>query len=78
MAEAQLRFLPPYSPDLNPIEQVFSRMRTYLKKAAKRTVAELRSFIGKLIDDFAPDEFERYIRHSGYGKSACKRSSGTA
>lgn len=40
-AGAQLRFLPPYSPDLNPIEQVFSKMKTYLRKAAKRTVDEL-------------------------------------
>lgn len=69
-AGAQLRFLPPYSPDLNPIEQVFSKMKTYLRKVAKRTVDELWSAIGKLMDDFAPDECERYIRHAGYGKSA--------
>ncbi len=40
-AGAQLRFLPPYSPDFNPIEQVISKMKTYLRKAAKRTVEEL-------------------------------------
>jgi transposase len=67
---AQLRFLPPYNPDLNPIEQVFSKMKTYLRKVAKRTVEELWSVIGELMDDFAPDECERYIRHAGYGKSA--------
>jgi transposase len=68
-AGAQLRFLPPYSPDLNPIEQVFSKMKTHLRKAAKRTIEELWSIIGKLMDDFAPDECERYIRHAGYGQS---------
>lgn len=69
-AGAQLRFLPPYSPDFNPIEQVFSKMKTFLRKAAKRTVEELWSAIGELMDDFAPDECERYIRHAGYGQSA--------
>ncbi len=68
-AGAQLLFLPPYSPDFNPIEQVFSKMKTYLRKAAKRTVEELWSAIGELMDAFAPDECERYIRHAGYGKS---------
>jgi transposase len=69
-AGAQLRFLPPYSPDLNPIEQVFSKMKTYLRKAARRTVEELWSVIGGVMDDFPPDECERYIRHAGYGHSA--------
>jgi transposase len=68
-AGVQLRFLPPYSPDLNPIEQVFSKLKTYLRKAAKRTIEELWSIIGELMDDFAPDECERYIRHAGYGQS---------
>jgi hypothetical protein len=45
-------------------------MKTYLRKAAKRTVEELWSVIGELMDDFAPDECERYIRHTGYGQSA--------
>lgn len=73
-AGVQLRFLSPYSPDLNPIEQVFSKMKTYLRKAAKRTVEELWSAIGELMADFAPDGCARYIRHAGYGKSAWKWS----
>jgi transposase len=68
-AGVQLRFLPPYSPDLNPIEQVFSKLKTCLRKAAKRTIEELWSIIGELMDDFAPDGCERYIRHAGYGQS---------
>jgi transposase len=68
-AGVQLRYLPRYSPDFNPIEQVFSKMKTSLRAAAKRTIEELWSVIGELMDAFAPDECDRYIRHAGYGKS---------
>lgn len=68
-AGAQLRYLPPYSPDYNPIEQVFAKLKTLLRKAGKRTVEELWSTIGALLDQFSPDECERYIQHAGYGKS---------
>jgi transposase len=68
-AGVQLRYLPPYSPDFNPIEQVFSKMKTSLRVAAKRTIEELWSVIGELMDAFAPGECDRYIRHAGYGKS---------
>jgi transposase len=66
---AQLRYLPPYSPDLNPIEQVFAKLKTLLRKAAKRTVDTLWAAIGELLDRFPRHECEHYIRHAGYGKS---------
>lgn len=69
VAGVQLRYLPPYSPDFNPIEQVFSKMKTSLRAAAKRAIEELWSVIGELMDDFTPHECDRYIRHAGYGKS---------
>lgn len=68
-AGAQLRYLPPYSPDFNPIEQVFAKLKTGLRAAAKRSIKELWSIIGELMDHFAPDECARYIRHAGYGQS---------
>jgi transposase len=68
-AGAQLRYLPPYSPDYNPIEQVFAKLKTLLRKAAKRTVDTLWTTIGDLLDRFPCDECERYIRHAGYGQS---------
>lgn len=67
---AQVRYLPPYSPDYNPIEQVFAKLKNLLRKAAKRTVDELWSTIGYLLDQFPVDECKRYIRHAGYGRSA--------
>lgn len=69
-AGALVRYLPPYSPDYNPIEQVFAKLKTLLRKAAKRTVDELWSAIGHLLGQFPADECQRYIHHAGYGKSA--------
>lgn len=66
---AQLRYLPPYSPDYNPIEQVFAKLKTLLRKAARRTVNTLWTTIGDLLDRFPRDECERYIRHTSYGQS---------
>jgi transposase len=68
-AGAQLRYLPPYSPDYNPIEQVFAKLKTLLRKAAKRTVDTLWATIGDLLDRFPREECERYIHHAGYGQS---------
>lgn len=65
-AGAELLFLPPYSPDLNPIEQVFAKLKHLLRKAAKRTVDALWDEIGKLLDFFPPEQCANYIRHSGY------------
>jgi transposase len=66
---AQLRYLSAYSPDFNPIEQVFAKLKTAIRKAAARTVETLWSAIGTLLDQFQPAEFERYMQHSGYGLS---------
>jgi transposase len=66
---AQLRYLPPYSPDYNPIEQVFAKFKTLLRKTAARTMDTLWDACGSLLDQFAAAECERYIRHAGYGKS---------
>jgi transposase len=65
-AGAELMFLPPYSPDLNPIEQVFAKLKHLLRKAATRTVNTLWDEIGKLLRCFTPDECANYIRNSGY------------
>lgn len=68
-AGATLRYLPPYSPDLNPIEQVFAKLKHLLRRAQARTKDSLWDTIGGLLDAFSPDECARYIRHAGYGKS---------
>jgi len=63
---ATVRYLPAYSPDLNPIEQAFAKLKAALRKGAARTVAALIKLIGKLIKAFAPDECANYFRHAGY------------
>ncbi|HEX9159349.1 MAG TPA: IS630 family transposase [Rhizomicrobium sp.] len=63
---AKLFFLPPYSPDLNPIEQVFSKLKTLLRKTDPRTVEQTWKRIGQLLDLFSPTECANYVRNSGY------------
>jgi transposase len=63
---ATLRYLPPYSPDLNPIEKMFSKLKALLRKAAHRTIDALWNEIGKLLDAFSPDECSNYFKSSGY------------
>ncbi len=63
---ATLCYLPPYSPDLNPIEKMFSKLKALLRKAAHRTVDALWDEIGKLLDTFSPEECSNYFRSSGY------------
>ena len=63
---ARLLYLPPYSPDLNPIEQLFAKLKALLRKAAARTRAELWSTIGRLLDACAPVECANYLNHCGY------------
>lgn len=63
---AELRFLPPYSPDLNPIELAFSKLKRALRDAAERSVESLWRRCGDLVDRFAPDECRNYLRHCGY------------
>jgi transposase len=65
-AGAHLLFLPPYSPDLNPIEQVFAKLKTLLRKAAERTVEATWRRIGKLLDHFSAEECANYLVNSGY------------
>jgi transposase len=63
---ASLLYLPPYSPDLNPIEQFFSKLKALLRKAAARTVKELWSVIGTCLKLFPPRECAAFLTHSGY------------
>ena len=62
--------LPPYSPDLNPIEQAFAKLKALLRKAAERTVDGLWTAIGRLLDLFPPAECANYLVNSGYPRSA--------
>ena len=64
---ARLFFLPAYSPDLNPIEQVFAKLKHLLRKAAERNKEAVWRRIGSLLDQFSPQECENYLRNSGYG-----------
>jgi len=63
---ASLVYLPPYSPDLNPIEQVFAKLKTLLRKAAARSVPALWDKIGDLLDAFSPTECRNYLANAGY------------
>ncbi|MFC6738979.1 IS630 family transposase [Methylobacterium tardum] len=65
-AGARLLFLPPYSPDFNPIEMAFSKLKALLRKAAERTVEGLWTAIGQLIDTITPDECANFFRAAGY------------
>ena len=65
-AGAKLFFLPPYSPDLNPIEQVFAKLKTLLRKAAERTVEATWRRIGALLEAFSPVECANYFANAGY------------
>jgi transposase len=65
-AGARLRYLPKYSPDLNPIEQAFSKLKAHLRKAAERTIPRLSRRIGALTAKFSPQECANYFRHAGY------------
>lgn len=65
-AGARLLFLPPYSPDLNPIEQVFAKLKLLLRKAAERSVKATWQRIGSLLENFPPHECANYLRNSGY------------
>jgi transposase len=66
---ARLLFLPPYSPDLNPIEQVFAKLKHLMRKAAKRTHEATWQHIGTLLDCFSPNECANYLRNSGYAQT---------
>lgn len=63
---AKLIYLPPYSPDFNPIEQAFAKLKSLLRRAAERTVTALEETIGRLLNEFSERECQNYIRHAGY------------
>lgn len=65
-AGAKLRLLPPYSPDLNPIEKAFSKLKAKLRAAQKRTIPELEQYLGEVLDCFSPEECENYFASCGY------------
>ena len=66
---AKLFFLPPYSPDLNPIEQLFAKLKILLRKAAERTVEATWKRIGTLVDCFTPQECANYFANAGYASA---------
>jgi transposase len=63
---AQLRYLPQYSPDLNPIEMFFSKLKAFLRKLAERTIPRLCRSIGKFVPTLRARESINYFRHAGY------------
>ncbi len=68
-AGARLVFLPPYSPDLNPIEQVFAKLKHLVRRAQPRSVEATWRKVGDLLDLFAPDECRNYLANSGYASA---------
>jgi transposase len=65
-AGAELRYLPPYSPDFNPIENAFAKLKALLRKAAERTISGLWDAIGRILDIFPPQECRNYFNAAGY------------
>ncbi|WP_159513364.1 IS630 family transposase [Sphingomonas sp. T1] len=65
-AGARLLFLPPYSPDFNPIEMAFSKLKAHLRKAAERTIHGLWNAIGRIVDLYSPQECSNYFAAAGY------------
>jgi transposase len=65
-ANSKVRYLPPYSPDLNPIEQLFSKVKAMLRSAGSRTMETLWSSIGKILNRIEPRECANFITHCGY------------
>jgi putative transposase len=68
-AGAKLFFLPKYSPDLNPIEQVFAKLKHLLRKAAARTLETVAAAVGKLLDAYTASECANYFANAGYGQA---------
>jgi transposase len=65
-AGAKLLYLPSYSPDLNPIEPAFSKIKAHLRKAAERTIPRLLRRIGRVVRSFSPQECRNFFQHAGY------------
>jgi transposase len=68
-AGASLLFIPPYSPDLNPIELAFAKLKALVRAKAIRTVDALWNAVGSVVDCFTPEECANYLRHNGYFQS---------
>lgn len=68
-AGAELRFLPPYSPDLNPIEQAFAKLKAHLRKAQERSIETLWRRIGTVLDLFQPAECANFFANAGYDRT---------
>ena len=68
-AGARLFLLPKYSPDLNPIEQVFAKLKHLVRKAAARTREAVCAAIGDLLGSYTPDECANYLRNAGYDRT---------
>jgi transposase len=68
-AQAHLLYLPPYSPDLNPIEQLFAKIKAFMRKAGARTVETLWAAVADAIRTLCPQECLNFLRHAGYGCS---------
>ena len=68
-ADAHLWFQPAYSPDFNPIEQAFAKIKHWMRDAQKRSVNDTRRHLGRLIDTIEPQECRNYIRNAGYGST---------
>ncbi|MDP6588840.1 MAG: transposase, partial [Alphaproteobacteria bacterium] len=62
-------YLPPYSPDFNPIELAFSKLKALLRKAAERTIDGLWDKIGVILEQFTPQECKNYFNHAGYASN---------
>jgi transposase len=65
-AGASIRFLPPYSPDFNPIELAFAKLKAFLRAARPRSYEQVCTLIAIALDLFTPDECANYVRHCGY------------
>ena len=66
-ASARLWYLPPYSPDLNPIEQTFAKIKHWMRQAQKRTIQDVWHYIGRLVEAIQPAECSNYFANAGYG-----------
>lgn len=75
-AGAQLMFLPPYSPDFNPIENAFAKLKALLRAKAERTITALWNTVGTILERFTPDECANYFKAAGYDPDQAGRALG--
>lgn len=68
-AGAHLLFLPPYSPDLNPIEQLFAKLKHFMRKASARSVDDTCQRLGKILGTVSPKECDNYFQNAGYAST---------